>query len=174
MAEFEYTSPLGIVRLCGDEGGLRRVVLGSPRAGRRGQAPDVLAPFVDMLDAYFRGEGIVCRASGLCLEGLGPFPRRVYEALLAVPFGQMVGYGELAVLCGRSGSARAVGGAMGRNPLPIFIPCHRVVRSDGSLGGFSGGLRWKRELLRHEGHIVYNGPRPLRAGGWTRRHHLGR
>ena len=62
-----------------------------------------LAPFVDMLDAYFRGEGIASGASGLCLEGIRPFPRRVYETLLAVPFGQMVGYGELATLCGRAG-----------------------------------------------------------------------
>ena len=157
MAEFNYTSPLGTLRLCGNGEGLCRVVLAGGIPAGCGRAPGVLAPFVAMLDSYFRGEGIVRSPGSLSLRELHPFRRSVYEKLLAVPFGRVVSYGELARLCGRPGSARAVGQAVGRNPLPIFIPCHRVVRSDGALGGFGGGLRWKRELLRHEGHIVCNG-----------------
>jgi methylated-DNA-[protein]-cysteine S-methyltransferase len=60
----------------------------------------------------------------------------------------------LAEEIGRPGAARAVGGALGRNPLPILLPCHRVVRSDGKLGGFGAGLDWKRRLLEHEGWII--------------------
>jgi len=83
-----------------------------------------------------------------------PFHRQVLETLAQVPWGHLVSYGELARRVGRPGAARAVGGAMAHNPVPILIPCHRVVRGDGSPGGFTSGLDWKRRLLRTEG-IVY-------------------
>lgn len=79
-----------------------------------------------------------------------PFTLRVWRALLTLEPGTVVGYGELARAVGRAGSARAVGRACGANPLPLFIPCHRVRAGDGSLGGFSGGLPWKRLLLDRE------------------------
>lgn len=79
-----------------------------------------------------------------------PFTLRVWRALLTLPPGTVVGYGELARKVGRAGSARAVGRACGANPLPLFIPCHRVRAGDGGLGGFSGGLPWKRLLLDRE------------------------
>ncbi|HOW97227.1 MAG TPA: methylated-DNA--[protein]-cysteine S-methyltransferase [Kiritimatiellia bacterium] len=79
-----------------------------------------------------------------------PFTLRVWRALLTLAPGTVVGYGELARKVGRAGSARAVGRACGANPLPLFIPCHRVRAGDGSLGGFSGGLPWKRLLLDRE------------------------
>ena len=85
------------------------------------------------------------------LSGLRPFQRRVLEALRRVPFGRLVSYGELAARAGKPGAARAVGQAMGANPLPILYPCHRVVASDGTLGGFGGGLDVKRALLELEG-----------------------
>ncbi|MBU1693930.1 MAG: methylated-DNA--[protein]-cysteine S-methyltransferase [Verrucomicrobia bacterium] len=81
---------------------------------------------------------------------VAPFTRRVWRALTTLPPGVVVGYGELARKVGRSGSARAVGRACGANPLPLFIPCHRVRAGDGGLGGFSGGLPWKRLLLDRE------------------------
>mgnify|MGYP002623784108 CR=1 FL=1 len=95
---------------------------------------------------------------------VGPFAQRVLRELVAVPWGGLVTYGELAERIGRPGAARAVGGAVGSNPLPIVIPCHRVVASDGRLGGFSGGLDVKRRLLELEGHAV-DGPA---SGRWSR------
>lgn len=89
----------------------------------------------------------------LHLEGLPPFFARVYEALRRVPPGKVVTYGELAELAGNAGAARAVGTAMQKNPLPLVVPCHRVVRGGGDLGEYSapGGVGLKRRLLEHEG-----------------------
>lgn len=80
-----------------------------------------------------------------------PFQREVWSALAAIPYGQTVSYSELATRAGRSRAVRAVGAAIGRNPLPIVVPCHRVVGTNGSLTGFSGGLPAKRHLLVLEG-----------------------
>ena len=80
-----------------------------------------------------------------------PFQRRVWDALAAVPWGETVTYGALARQIGSPGAVRAVGQANHRNPLPIFLPCHRVVGADGSLTGYAGGLDMKRFLLELEG-----------------------
>ncbi len=79
-----------------------------------------------------------------------PFMRRVWQALAHLKQGECVAYGQLARRMGRPGRARAVGQACKANPLPLFIPCHRVVPKDGTLGGFSSGLPWKRLLLERE------------------------
>ena len=86
-----------------------------------------------------------------------PFLRRVLlEATCAIPFGRVRTYGDIAEAVGSPGAARAVGGALGANPVPIVVPCHRVIAAGGRLGGYSGGkegtgLRWKKELLALEG-----------------------
>lgn len=85
----------------------------------------------------------------LHLEGTD-FQQAVWAALRAVPFGATTTYGELAAALGRPGAARAVGAAVGRNPLSIVVPCHRVVGTDGRLTGFAGGIQRKRWLLAHE------------------------
>ena len=83
-----------------------------------------------------------------------PFQRMVWSALTTIPYGETVSYGELARRLGRPAATRAVGAANGRNPIPIVIPCHRVIGSDGSLTGFGGGLAIKRRLLDLEsGHL---------------------
>ncbi len=87
----------------------------------------------------------------LWLEGMSDFQVRVVRALEEVPWGKVLTYGELASRVGSPGAARAIGGAMARNPLPLVVPCHRVLASGGGLGGFSGGLALKRALLRLEG-----------------------
>jgi O-6-methylguanine DNA methyltransferase len=78
-----------------------------------------------------------------------PFTRTVWRQLRKIPVGSVMTYGEIAAAIGRPGAARAVGNACGANPLPLFIPCHRAVARNG-LGGFSGGLAWKRALLAAE------------------------
>ena len=80
-----------------------------------------------------------------------PFQQRVWKALLKLAGGQTRSYGELARLLGKPGAARAVGGACGANPIPVLVPCHRVLAANRKLGGFSGGLQWKRLLLEREG-----------------------
>lgn len=79
------------------------------------------------------------------------FQRSVWDALQRIPYGQTVSYRDIAEEIGNPGAVRAVGGANGRNPIPIVIPCHRVVAADGGLGGFSSGLHNKEWLLDHEG-----------------------
>ena len=77
------------------------------------------------------------------------FRRRVWKGLTEIPYGQVISYGELARRIGMPGAARAVGQANGANPIPIVIPCHRVISADGTIGGFSSGLAIKRQLLAH-------------------------
>ncbi|RMF77834.1 MAG: MGMT family protein, partial [Nitrospirae bacterium] len=97
------------------------------------------------------------------LIGGTPFERAVWLALAAIPPGTTWSYGELAAHLGRPRAARAVGRALGRNPLPVLLPCHRVVAAAGP-GGFRPGLAWKRYLLRLEGAELPGGPGPA-AGG---------
>lgn len=87
----------------------------------------------------------------LDLSGGTAFQRSVWNALRTIEPGRTRSYGEVARRLGRPGAARAVGGACGANPIPVFIPCHRVLAAKGRLGGFSGGLSWKRRLLLREG-----------------------
>lgn len=117
----------------------------------------LLAEPVRQLTAYFAGER---RDVDLPLDWslIAGFPREVLRELSAgVPCGTVVGYGDLAGRVGRPGAAQAVGLAMGANPLPVVVPCHRVVESDGGIGGFGGGLETKRKLLALEGVL----PEPL-------------
>ncbi|MHC5071245.1 MAG: methylated-DNA--[protein]-cysteine S-methyltransferase [Planctomycetota bacterium] len=110
----------------------------------------MLAQAVAALEQYFNGRQMSLEVP-LDLSDLTPFQRRVMITLRTqVLPGQVVTYGELACLAGHPGAARAVGGVMAHNPLPLFVPCHRVVGVR-SLGGFGPGLRCKRQLLRHEG-----------------------
>ena len=87
----------------------------------------------------------------LDLEDNTPFQMKVWQALRAIPYGRVRSYGWVARKIGKPRAARAVGSACGANPVPLLVPCHRVVAGDGSLGGFSGGLLNKRRLLKLEG-----------------------
>jgi len=79
------------------------------------------------------------------------FQQSVWQALRRIPAGRTLSYGELAKRIGKPGAARAVGAACGANPIPVLVPCHRVLASSGGLGGFTAGLDWKRKLLAREG-----------------------
>lgn len=159
----EYESPLGRLTLAGEEEGLTGLWLEGQKYFGRGLAPDAvrredLAAFAaarHWLDRYFSGEKPGGRELPLCPEGT-PFQRLIWSLLLDIPWGETTTYGALArgaaERLGRNGmSAQAVGGAVGRNPISIIIPCHRVVGAEGSLTGYAGGLERKRWLLAWEG-----------------------
>ncbi|WP_371106075.1 MULTISPECIES: methylated-DNA--[protein]-cysteine S-methyltransferase [Streptomyces] len=116
-----------------------------------------LAEAIRQLESYFAGDSKVFTLS-LDWSLITGFNRRVLRELAAhVPYGTVVGYQNLADRVGEPGAARAVGMAMGSNPLPVVVPCHRVVESGGGIGGFGGGLETKRTLLALEGVL----PQPL-------------
>lgn len=121
--------------------------------GRRGitlaEAPERTRELTRQLGEYFAGER---RRFDLPLAPEGtPFQRAVWSELARIPFGETRSYGEVARALGKPGASRAVGRANGANPIPIVVPCHRVVGSDGSLTGFGGGLEAKAALLALEG-----------------------
>ena len=98
-----------------------------------------------------RDPGSCPRLDEAILFAPAPFRRAAWRALRGIPRGRTITYGELARRAGRPGAARAAGGACGANPLPLFVPCHRVTAANGQPGGFTGGLGWKRLLLAGEG-----------------------
>ena len=110
-----------------------------------------LAPYKKELREYFEGER---HGFSLPIDLLGrgtDFQRDVWQALQQIPYGQTTSYGAIAQMIQRPNAVRAVGTAIGHNPLRLVIPCHRVLRSDGSIGGYNGGIEMKRSLLVIEG-----------------------
>lgn len=103
----------------------------------------------DELTRYLDGEKVLFKVK-IDLAGYTPFQRRVYEAARQIPYGETRSYAWVAERCGSPRGYRAVGQALKNNPLAIVVPCHRVIASDGGIGGFSGGLDWKRRLLTRE------------------------
>ena len=144
-------TPVGVLILEADEAGLTAIRF--PRRATRTTKPvvtnAVLAEAKRELQAYFKGR---LTAFSVPLNWHGtPFQQTVWRALIEIPFGETVSYGDIARAIGRPKSARPVGGAVGRNPIPIMVPCHRVIGSDRSLTGFTGGLNIKVALLEQEG-----------------------
>ena len=153
-------TPIGRVFVAAGEAGLVRLSFRQSEASfvaelrRLGadvvRSPARTADIVHQLRAYFAGE----RRSfdvRLDLRHTTPFQRRVLLAAARVPAGQVVSYGEIARRIGQPQGSRAVGQALGQNPVPIVIPCHRVIAAGGRIGGYTGGLGIKRRLLRLEG-----------------------
>lgn len=152
----EMPSPVGTLLLAADDDGVRHIRFERERHPMRREGDWVrdgarVAFVREQLEQYFAGER---RTFDLPLAPRGSaFQLRVWEALRAIPFGRTVSYSEVARRLGELDAARAVGAANGRNPLPIVVPCHRVIGADGSLVGFGGGLGRKRWLLAHEGAV---------------------
>jgi methylated-DNA-[protein]-cysteine S-methyltransferase len=113
---------------------------------KTGRTPAVLDMCQDM-KAYFDGTPVKTPWKFLDLSGLTPLQRAVLEAVARVPHGKVRSYGEIAAEIGHPRAARFVGTTLAQNPFPVFIPCHRIVRADGSLGGFYGGTDLKRRML---------------------------
>ncbi|MEM8883202.1 MAG: methylated-DNA--[protein]-cysteine S-methyltransferase [Planctomycetota bacterium] len=141
-------SPLGPIAFATDDESVIGIWLGraqKPDARLKGIARDAR----DQLREYLKGKR---RVFDLPLAfDLAPFTARVLAEVEGIPWGETKSYGEVAKLVGSPGAARAVGQAMGKNPIPIVIPCHRVVAAQRKIGGFTGGMQWKEYLLHQEG-----------------------
>lgn len=150
-------SPVGELLLLGAGGALTGIVFRdgasqAPDMGGRRRDPASFAAAVEQLEAYFAG-GL--RRFDLPLAPQGtPFQQTTWRALQDIPYGETRSYADIARAIGQPAAVRAVGAANGRNPLPIVIPCHRVVGSDGNLTGFGGGLAAKQKLLALEGSLT--------------------
>ncbi len=145
-------TPIGTLRLVSDGKHLTQVDFPNHHgdAGKDEQRSDpVLKACARQLREYFAGQRRVFDLP-LAAEGTD-FQKSVWAALSEIPYGEMRSYGDIARVIGNPKAVRAVGGANGKNPLPIVVPCHRVIGSDGSLTGFGGGLSIKKKLLRLEG-----------------------
>lgn len=151
-------SPIGPITVIADEDSLRQIKF--PDEHKRGTIDDgvetvparshrILAVTAQQLDEYFSLEREDFDVPTRFIVGTD-FERQVWQQLSTIPFGETMSYGEQAVAVGRPGGAQAVGAANGRNPLPLVLPCHRVIGADGSLVGFGGGVATKQWLLDHE------------------------
>ena len=152
MATTVVDSPIGPLGLVATRDGLVGVHFHAHAFPSEGKST-VLVDAAEQLDLYFEGE-LTAFDLPLDLQG-SEFQRRCWLALTTIPYGQTVSYGEQARRLGYGPEkARAVGAANGQNPLPLVLPCHRVIGADGSLTGFGGGLQMKRFLLEHEGALL--------------------
>lgn len=154
---------LGYVCLMSCSGRLARLTL--PRGSRAesleaaeigtdvgcGEDVDAFGVLPGLIAEYFAGRRVDFSGVELYTFGWSGFRQAVMNAARHIPYGQLTSYGELARAAGFPNAARAVGRVMARNPVPVVVPCHRVVASDGSLSGFASGLRWKKRLLEIEG-----------------------
>ena len=159
-------TPVGRLLVAATDAGLVRVVFRQSEAAFTRalrdlgltvtRSPARTHDVVRQLRAYFAGRRRRFDVP-IDLRGVTPFQRRVLAATAEVPPGHVVSYGEIARRIGRPNGSRAVGQALGRNPIPIVIPCHRVVAAGGRLGGYTGGLAIKKKLLRLEGTMAATG-----------------
>jgi len=151
MIYYQYMdSPIGKLLVAGDEKGLHLVNF--PKNGKPSlpesdwtENPKPLQEALLQLDAYFSGK-LKTFSLNLCLD-VRPFQKKVLTTLRRVPYGQTISYGKLAEKIGSPKASRAVGQANAKNPIPIVIPCHRVIGSNGKLTGFGGGISIKQALL---------------------------
>ena len=155
----EHASPVGTLGLESDGEALTRIWLPTEHrravGGERRADPAPFTAAVRQLEAWFAGTR---RSFDLPLAPGGtPFHSEVWDLVAAIPWGEITTYGALARRLGRPSAMRAVGAANGRNPLPLVVPCHRVIGADGHLTGYAGGLPLKRTLLEREGLSVEPG-----------------
>ena len=149
MSDYVYFySPVGWLRLAANGEFLIKIDF-TDEPGPTATDSQILQQAVEQLSAYFDGKR---KVFSLPLDMTGtPFQKQVWAALSKIQFGQVISYGDLARAIDNPKAVRAVGQANGRNPVPIIVPCHRVISADGTLGGYSSGLWRKKWLLEHEG-----------------------
>lgn len=153
----KMSSPLGQIRIVASPAGVTHLEFLPGSTGRaKRQSPvektqnEILRQTLAWLAAYFHRTLSASSAPLLDLQGT-PFELQVWHHLLTIPWGQTQSYGEIARAMGRPKAMRAVGQACGANPIPLLVPCHRVISVGSALGGYSAGLERKRWLLAHEG-----------------------
>ncbi len=147
----EYDSPAGRLQLIAEDDHLTQIVLpGDTPVNCTSGESQVLADTCNWLDAYFEGKQPDPARIPLRMYGT-TFQQEVWKILQRIPYGMTRTYGEIAKEISPRMSAQAVGNAVGRNPLPIIVPCHRVLGKDGRLTGYRGGLEMKKYLLKMEG-----------------------
>lgn len=161
-------SPIGTLMIAVSEQGVCEIAFGEreteeqflsnlrSRGFRPVSDPDAIQTISTQLAQYFRGERNQFEVP-FDVSGVSPFTKAVLEATAEVPFGSLTSYRGIARRIDRPKATRAVGNALGRNPIPVLIPCHRIVRSDSSLGGYTGGLAIKKRLLALEGIMLPTG-----------------
>jgi methylated-DNA-[protein]-cysteine S-methyltransferase len=145
MPRVVIDSPIGRLELASNDAALTHIRFGAQGHPTPGRFPDVLERARHQLARYFDGT-LTSFDLPLAPEGT-PFQQAVWQALLDIPYGETTNYAALAARIDRPNAVRAVGAANGQNPIPIVIPCHRVIGKNGSLVGFGGGLETKRRLL---------------------------
>ena len=152
-----YESPFGALELQSNGDALVQILLPVQLSEQPsqdiGSTDMILLQAAKELDEYFSGRRTDFSVPLDPLRGT-TFQRQVWQTLRRISFGTTISYAELAKDVGNPTAVRAVGAANGRNPLPIMVPCHRVIGSDGSLTGYAGGLQFKEELLHHEGALT--------------------
>lgn len=148
----QLNSPLGRLTLQASEAALIAIRFDGPGLPAQQEQSSLLNEAVNQLNAYFEGR---LDKFDLPLAPDGTeFQQHVWQALSQIPFGTVASYAQIARQLGKPGGMRAVGMANNRNPIPIIIPCHRVIGSGGKLVGYAGGM-WRKEwLLRHEGYLL--------------------
>ena len=162
---FVFKIGIGWCGIVSSKKGILRILIGLPsremilrqiRAefGRGITETHAKGNIADKIKRYFSGEKVSFKCV-LDWSFLSPFQKKVFKASMKIPYGAVESYGSLAKKAGCPRGSRAVGGALARNPFPLVVPCHRVIRKDGSLGGFSagGGLELKKKLLKLEGQV---------------------
>lgn len=148
MEQAHIKTPLGITLIEGDENGIAKIWVLDEEVSVTKKIPVVLKDAVQQLTEYFEGKR---NTFDFLLNPQGTdFQKKVWKALLEIPFGKTTSYQELSIKLGDVKAIRAVASANGKNPLWVVVPCHRVIGSDGSLTGYAGGLWRKKWLLEHE------------------------
>lgn len=148
MAFIRWNTPLGIVRVVTESGRICMLKFEQRREDYPDRPDELCFLAKEQLNEYFAGQRRKFTLP-LCPQGT-PFQRNVWEAVKSVPYGQTRTYREIGLQIGCPTASRAVGAAVGKNPIWLLIPCHRIIGSDGSLTGYAGGLRRKESLLELE------------------------
>jgi len=150
MNTHHYNSPVGILEIKADDRAITNVGNLKHYSGKiQTSTNPLIVETCKQLDEYFAGKRRKFELP-LSPQGGTPFQQRVWKQLQEIPYGQAISYAQLAKAIGNPKACRAVGSANGKNPIAIIIPCHRVIASDGSLGGYTGGLDIKVQLLALE------------------------
>ena len=149
MESIQFKSTLGVIEITGDDAGIQTIRIQEEHQIRERPIPKVLEASVEQLKEYI--EGSRTTFTFLMNPKGTEFQKQVWKILLTIPFGKTLPYLEVAQIYGNTKAVRAVAAAIGKNPILVAVPCHRVIGSNGSLVGFAAGLEKKKWLLENEG-----------------------